>query len=66
MTKKDVVSWAWGLGYRIAMPIVFFALLGRWLDKLIATEPVFLLVGIGFSLITTVILLRKYIKDIIK
>lgn len=44
---------AYELGYTIAIPIVFFGLLGRYVDKTYKTSPVFLLVGIFASLLVS-------------
>lgn len=44
---------AWGLGYRIALPIVVLALGGRFLDKRFGTGFLFLLVGIFLSIIVS-------------
>ena len=52
----------WELGYSIAIPIVVFALLGRLADKYFASSPVFLLVGIALSIVTTTIWLARKAK----
>lgn len=49
----NALSLAWELGYTIAVPIVIFALLGRFLDKWLGTSPWLLLVGIFASLIAS-------------
>ena len=41
---------AWELGYVIAIPIVVFGLLGRFLDKKFQTSPWLLLAGIIISI----------------
>lgn len=57
------LSLAWELGYLIAIPLIIFALLGRWLDKIYNTSPLFLLIGLFFSLIiTSVFVYQKTIK----
>ena len=61
-------SLAWELGYLIVIPLVIFALGGRWLDKQYGTSPWFLLGGLVLSIIiTTISLIRKFsslLKDI--
>lgn len=47
----SALSLAWELGYTIAIPIVVFALLGRFLDKWLHTSPWLLLIGIFVSII---------------
>lgn len=56
---------AWELGYTIAVPIVTFALIGRFADKSFGTSPLFLLLGIAFALIVTGILVWKKIKNLV-
>ena len=46
----DALSMAWELGYTIAIPIVVLALLGRFLDKILHTSPIFLLICIFLSI----------------
>lgn len=47
---KSAWSLAWELGYSIAVPIVLFALLGRFLDKKLNTSPWLLLAGVLISI----------------
>lgn len=55
-----VLELAGTIGFTIAVPLVFFALVGRWMDRQYDTSPLFLLSGIILSLvITTVALARK-------
>ncbi len=37
---------AWELGFTIALPLVIFVLVGRYLDKYFQTTPILMLVGI--------------------
>jgi len=57
---------AWELGYTIAVPLVVFALSGRWLDKILGTSPFLLLVGILFSIGITTWIVWKKTLDIIE
>jgi len=59
----SVFSLAMELGYIIAIPIVLFALGGRFLDKKINSSPWFLLLGVGFSIILTTYLVYKKISS---
>lgn len=53
----------WQLGYTIAIPVVVFALLGRFLDKKLDTSPLLLLVGIFASItVSSIGVYRKTIK----
>ena len=60
------MSLAWGLGYKIALPIVALGLLGRFLDIRLGTSFIFLLVGIFVSLALSSLLIYQQIKQIIK
>ena len=52
---------AWELVYLIVIPLVAFALGGRWLDRHYGTSPWFLLSGMVVAIIiTTVLLIRKF------
>ncbi|KKR47272.1 MAG: hypothetical protein UU22_C0002G0019 [Parcubacteria group bacterium GW2011_GWA2_40_8] len=56
----------WEMGYTITVPLVLFALLGRFADKYFSTSPVFLLTGIILSIFVSVFLLYHKVKRIIK
>ena len=61
-----LVSFAWDLGYMIAIPIVVFAIGGVWLDKQLDTAPWFLFAGIGLAILITGLWIRSKIDDLIK
>jgi F0F1-type ATP synthase assembly protein I len=59
----SAVSFAWELGYSIAIPLVLFAIGGRYLDKKLGTSPWLLLGGLFISIIiSSFIVYRKTIK----
>lgn len=59
---KSAWSLAWELGYSIAVPIVLFALLGKFLDKKLSTSPWLLLAGVLISIsISSYIVYKKTI-----
>lgn len=62
----SALSLAWELGYTIAVPIVAFALGGRWLDRKFETSPWLLLAGIFLSLIVSSWLVYFKMAKIIK
>ena len=71
MKQEKEKSWsavglAWELGYTIAVPIVVFALLGRYLDKKLGTAPWLLLLGILISIAVSSWAVYKKTLDIIK
>ena len=41
-----------GMGFTIAIPIAFFAIAGNYLDGLIHTKPLFILLGLLLGLIS--------------
>ncbi len=62
MEKKALIALVFELGYTIAVPLVLFALGGRFLDKHLGTSPLFLLVGIFLSLMGSSYLIYKIIR----
>ncbi len=57
----QALNLAWELGYTIALPLVLFALAGRWADKRYDTSPWLLLSGMALAIIlTTLLLIRKF------
>jgi F0F1-type ATP synthase assembly protein I len=62
MEKKALIALVFELGYTIAVPLVVLALGGRFLDRHFGTSPLFLLVGIALSLISSGLYIYKIIK----
>jgi len=63
----NIWSFAWELGYSISLPIVIFALAGRFLDRKFDTSPWIMLIGILVSImISSHIVYKKTIKVIDK
>jgi len=68
--EKKPSSWsalgfAWELGYSIVIPLVLFALGGRYLDKQLGTSPWLLLAGLAISLaLTSFIVYHKVTKEL--
>ncbi len=56
---------AWNLGYTIAIPIVFFAFLGRYLDKKWDLSPWMLLLGIFLAMTTSGIMIYRKTMNIL-
>lgn len=61
----SAVSLAWELGYTIAVPLVVFALAGRFLDRKLGTTPFLLLAGILLAIVATTWLVWRKMKEII-
>ena len=65
LSNLQALSFAWQMGYILAIPIVIFALGGRLLDNHYQTSPLFLLLGILLSIIvSSVALWQKAIQII--
>ena len=59
LTKGQLASLAFELGFIIALPIVAFGFAGKWLDARYGTEPLFTLVGIIFAIASTSVWIYK-------
>lgn len=59
---QQALAIGWELGYSIAIPIVLFALSGRFLDRHYGTSPLFLLIGVLISLVSTSLWLMRIAK----
>lgn len=59
-----VLGLVFDLGYTIAVPLIFFALGGRFLDKKLESSPLFLLIGIFAALAVSGYGIYKKIKQI--
>lgn len=63
---SSALSLAWELGYSIAVPLVIFALLGRWLDKKLATSPWLFLLGVVLAVSISSYLVYRKTMEIIR
>lgn len=68
---KSTFDWrafqlAWRMGYSIALPLVALALGGRIVDKRFNTSPLFLLIGIIFSIIISLVWLVRIVSPLIR
>ena len=57
---------AWQLGYIIAVPLVIFAISGRFLDRKYDASPVFLLSGMLLAIIVSGLLVFRKTKKILE
>lgn len=61
----QALNMAWELGYMIAVPLVIFALVGRWADGRFHTKPWLFLGGVILAIMSTSLLLvRKFTRII--
>ena len=63
MTRGQLISFAYDVGFAIMIPLVILAVLGRLLDQKFGTSPLFLITGLLFSLITTGFMIYKKTKS---
>jgi hypothetical protein len=61
LNKSALVSIAFELGFIIALPVLVFGFLGKWLDQKAGTYPILTLVGIlGAITMTSIWIYRKF------
>lgn len=60
--KRELIAFAYDIGFAIIIPLVIFALGGRLLDKKFDTAPIFMLLGLLISLVFTGISIYKKTK----
>ncbi len=59
----QALNLVWELGYTIVIPLVLFALAGRYADRQFGTSPWLLLGGMVLAItVTTIALVRKFSK----
>ena len=66
LNKWRMANLAMELGFIIALPLVAFALLGKWLDARYGTEPWLTVCGILIAIISTTVWLTRRFKEMIK
>lgn len=71
LPKKDpslaeAIGIVWEVSVMVVVPTLFFGLIGRWLDRHFGTTPLFLAIGLIFTLVVITVLVMKRGKDIAK
>ena len=64
--KKSLVfslSFIGSIGFATALPLVLFALLGRYLDRIFGSSPYLLLAGIAVATVMIFFILRRIIRE---
>jgi len=61
-TRAELIAFAFDVGLAIAVPLVIFALGGRFIDREYGTTPLFLIIGLLLSLVSTGIIIWKKTK----
>ncbi|HAU39863.1 MAG: hypothetical protein UV80_C0002G0092 [Candidatus Peregrinibacteria bacterium GW2011_GWF2_43_17] len=62
--KVNLLSLGTEFGVMIAVPILIFGGIGFYLDGKFGTEPLFILIGVGLSILASSLLLYKRIREI--
>ena len=66
ISNKAVAGMAVEVGFSTAFTTLFFILMGRYIDRLLQTRPIFTLVGIALGLITSLYIVWKIVKSLQK
>lgn len=66
ISPGQAIEIVWDVGVAIALPTVLFALGGRWLDRKYQTTPLFLGLGLVFSLVVSGVIVFRLAKRIAK
>ena len=71
--SKSASSWhsiflalrlAWSMGFIIALPAFLFGFGGAYLDRTMETSPLFLLLGLSFSMVFSFLGIKRKIREI--
>jgi len=62
----NALALAWELGYQIAIPLVAFALIGRFADKYFGTSPWLLVAGVVLAAASSSYLVYRKVAKILK
>lgn len=64
--RAQLVGLALQMGYLIAIPLVAFALLGRFIDSVFSSSPLFFLIGILTAIVCSTILVYRKTTALLK
>ena len=67
-SQKAFSAWglAWDLGWQISIPLVVFAMVGRFLDKYFDTSPWLLVAGVIIAAVTSTYMIYRKVVRILK
>jgi F0F1-type ATP synthase assembly protein I len=65
-TLMQAMGIVWEVVFLVALPTLFFGLIGRWLDRHFGTTPLFLAIGLLLTLVVLTVIVTKRGKDIAK
>ncbi|MEK7123233.1 MAG: AtpZ/AtpI family protein [Patescibacteria group bacterium] len=64
--RAQVFGLALQMGYLIAIPLVVFALVGRWFDRLFGSSPLFFLIGVFLAITASTVLVYRKTTALLK
>lgn len=64
--RPQLVGLALQMGYLIAIPLVAFALGGRFLDSVLLSSPLFFLIGILTAIVCSTVLVYRKTSALLK
>lgn len=64
--RTNVLGLALQMGYLIAIPLVVFALAGRFVDSIFGSSPFFFLIGILFAIVSSTMLVYRKTTALLK
>lgn len=62
LSKSELASIAFQLGFIIAIPVVVFGFAGKWLDRKAGTYPLLTLIGIFAAILSTSVWIYRKFK----
>lgn len=66
LNKLQLISIAFQLGFIIAIPVIVFGFLGKWLDAKARTYPLLTLIGVFTAIISTSVWIYRKFKSYFK
>ena len=64
--KRQLISIAFQLGFIIAIPVVLFGFVGKWLDARTGTYPLLTLIGIFAAIVSTSVWIYRKFRSYFK
>jgi F0F1-type ATP synthase assembly protein I len=64
--KWQVAGLAFELGFIIAIPLVLFGFIGKWLDQKFGTDPWLALASVLLAIVATTVWITRRFREILK
>ena len=62
----SVLGIAWNVGYMIAIPIIFYTVAGVYIDRTFGTSPLFIVIALILSVVTSMFIILKKFNSYLK